>query len=393
MMPKLHLQPLLPFLFLIFSSALTAQQVKPTDGQERLRSFAAKRELAKQSPYTTSFRNIGPTNQGGRVVELAVNPDDPTEFYAAYATGGLWHTTNNGQSFTPVFDSEDVIFLGTVAVHWPSRTIYVGTGEANASRSTYSGVGVYKSTDNGKTWQYLGLPESHHIGALKIHPNNPDVVWVAVTGHLYTANKERGVYKTSDGGRTWKQTLYIDENTGAIDMDINPQNPNEVYATMWYKTRTAWNLVEGGNTSGIYKSTDGGEKWSLVSGTGSGFPTGEGVGRIGVAVFPQNPNIVYALLDNQFRQPDTATRKVDSLTYEKHEFKGLTKEQFAQLDDKRLDTFLRRNRVPQKYTAASIKERVAKNELKPTDLYDFLYDANDDLFNTPIIGAEVYRSD
>ncbi len=379
-------------LLFIFSTLLTAQQVAPTPGAERVKSLAAKRELSKQSPYKTSFRNIGPTVMGGRVVEIAVNPEDPTEFYAAYATGGLWHTTNNGQSFTPIFDNEDVIFLGTVAVHWPTRTIWVGTGEANASRSTYSGIGLFKSTNNGKTWEYLGLPESHHIGAIKLHPSNPNVAWVAVTGHLYTPNKERGVYKTADGGKTWKQTLFIDDKTGAIELDINPKNPDEVYAAMWYKTRTAWNFEESGKTSGIYKSTDGGEKWSLITGAGSGFPTGEGVGRIGIAVFPENPEIIYAIVDNQARQPDTSTRKTDTLTYQKEELKGLTKQQFAALNDKKLDTFLRRNRLTPKYSAVIIKEKVAKDELKPTALYDYLYNANDDLFNTPIIGAEIYRS-
>lgn len=380
-------------LIAIFSTALTAQIVKPTPAADRMKSLAAKRDLANQSPFTTAFRNVGPTVMGGRVVEIAVNPDDPTEFYAAYATGGLWHTTNNGQSFTPVFDHEDVIFLGTVAVHWPSRTIWVGTGEANSSRSTYSGIGVYKSTDNGKSWQHLGLPESHHIGDIVVHPTNPNIAWVAVTGHLYSPSKDRGVYKTSDGGKTWKNTLSIDENTGAIELDINPINPNEVYACMWYRTRRAWNFEEGGKTSGIYKSTDGGDKWNLITGTGSGFPNGEGVGRIGVSVFANNPNIVYAIVDNQGRQPDTATRKTDSLTYERNDLKDLSKEQFAALNDNKLDTFLRRNRLTPKYSAKLIKEKVAKNELKPTALYDYLYNANDDLFNTPIIGAEIYRSD
>jgi photosystem II stability/assembly factor-like uncharacterized protein len=391
-MVKLTLKSSALFLFLIFSMLLTAQTVKPTEGAQRVKSLSAKKAMAERSPYTTAFRNVGPTMQGGRIVEISVNPDDPTEFYAAYATGGLWHTTNNGLSFTPVFDNEEVIFLGTVAVHWPTRTIWVGTGEANASRSTYSGIGVFKSTNNGKSWEYLGLPESHHIGAIKLHPTNPNVAWVAVTGHLYTPNRERGVYKTSDGGKTWRQTLYIDNNTGAIDMDINPKNPDELYATMWYKTRTAWNLEESGKTSGIYKSTDGGEKWALMTGAGSGFPTGPGVGRIGIAVFPEKPNIVYAILDNQDRQPDTTTQKTDTLTYEKNELKGLTKEQFAALNNNRLDTFLRRNRLSPKYNAVILKEKVAKGELKPSALYDYLYNANDDLFNTPIIGAEVYRS-
>lgn len=387
---------ILPFL-LFFHSPAGAQTVKPTPSAERMKSLADKRKMAAASTIKTTFRSIGPTVQGGRIVEIAVNPDDPTEFYAAYATGGLWHTTNNGQSFTPIFDQEDVIFLGTVAVHWPTRTIYVGTGEANSSRSTYAGLGVYKSTNNGATWEHAGLAESHHIGALKIHPDNPNVVWVAATGRLYSPNKDRGVYKTTDGGKTWKQTLYIDENTGAIEMDINPKNPNEVYATMWYKTRRAWNFEESGKTSGIYKSTDGGEKWSLISGPGSGFPHGEGVGRIGVAVFPANPQIVYAIVDNQFRQPDTATTRRgpanDANSYRKDEMKGLTAQQFAALDNNRLDTFLRRNRLTPAWSAKSLKEKVASGELKPTALFDYLYDANDDLFNTPIIGAEVYRSE
>ncbi len=390
---KIRLGSLATALLFSFSSIITAQTVAPTPGAERVKSMAAKRELAKQSPYKTNFRNVGPTVMGGRIVEIAVNPDDPTEFYAAYATGGLWHTTNNGQSFTPIFDTEDVIFLGTVAVHWPSRTIWVGTGEANASRSTYSGIGVYKTKDNGKTWEYLGLPESHHIGTIKLHPANPDIAWVAVTGHLYSPNKERGVYKTTDGGKSWKQTLFVDQNTGAIEMDINPQNPNEVYACMWYKTRKAWNFEESGKTSGLYKSTDGGEKWTLISGAGSGLPAGEGMGRTGIAVFPKNPNIVYAIVDNQNRMPDTATRKKDTLTYSRDELKGLTKEQFAALDNKRLDTLLRRNRLSPKYSAVIVKEKVAKDELKPTALYDYLYNANEALFNTPVIGAEIYRSD
>ncbi len=185
MISKVRLTGSLLLQGLFFSSLLTAQQVQPTPASERMKSLGQKREMANSPPYKTGFRNVGPTVMGGRVVEVSVNPDDPTEFYAAYATGGLWHTTNNGQSFTPVFDREDVLFLGAVAVHWPSRTIWAGTGEANASRSTYSGLGVYKSTNNGKSWTYVGLPESHHIGAIQLHPTNPDVAWVAVTSHFY----------------------------------------------------------------------------------------------------------------------------------------------------------------------------------------------------------------
>lgn len=170
----------------------------------------------------------------GRITDIEVNPDDPTEFYAAYATGGLWHTTNNGQSFIPIFDNSDNLFMGDIAVDWKSRTIWVGTGEVNSSRSTYAGTGIYKSNNNGQSWEHLGLPESHHIGKIQLHPTHPDVAWVAVMGHLYSPNKERGVYKTIDGGKSWKLTLSVDANTGAIDIDIDPQNPDVLYAATWY---------------------------------------------------------------------------------------------------------------------------------------------------------------
>ncbi len=392
------------FICLFLSNILQAQKKKAapkkpvietitaTTADERLKSFELKKQMAANSPFKTAFKNVGPNVMSGRVVDLDVNPTDPTEFYVAYATGGAWHTINNGQSFTPIFDNENVIGLGDITVNWKERIIWLGTGEANSSRSSYSGIGVYKSSNNGKTWQYLGLPESHHIGKIILHPSDANTAWVASLGHLYTPNKERGVYKTTDGGTTWKQTLFIDENTGCIEMDINPSNPNELMACMWYKTRTAWNLEEAGKTSGIYKSTDGGNSWNLITIATSGFPTGDGIGRIGVAYAASNSSVVYAIVDNQNHMPDTSRKKTDSLTYVKNEFKGLTKETFALLNNKRLDTFLTRSRLSPKYTAAILKRKVAIDSLKPTALYDYLYDANDDLFNTPILGAEVYKS-
>ncbi len=379
----------------VLISLIGFSQVKPTTAAERMKSIQQRKALQQQSMVNhIPFRNIGPSIMSGRVVDIDVNPDDPTEFYVAYATGGLWHSTNNGQSFTPIFDSEDVLFIGDIAVNWKekNRTIWVGTGEVNSSRSSYAGVGMYKSNNNGKTWDYLGLPESHHIGKIQLDPNNANVAWVAVLGHLYSPNKERGVYKTTDGGKSWKQTLTIDENTGVVDIDINPNNTNELYAAAWYRTRRAWNFEEGGKTSGIYKSNDGGETWNLLTAQGAGFPTGDGVGRIGVAVFPKNPQIVYAIVDNQNRRPDTAQKKVDLKTFEVKDLKDLTKEKFLALDDNRLDTFLKRNFVPRKYTAKTVKELVQNNQLKPTAVYEFLYDENVDQYPTGVIGAEIYRS-
>ncbi|MDX2048570.1 MAG: hypothetical protein SFU87_17420, partial [Chitinophagaceae bacterium] len=299
------------FIF-VFSTLfqLCFSQIKPTSAEERWKGLQKRKLLEQKSLLKdVKFRNVGPVTMSGRVVDLEVNPEDPTEFYVAYASGGLWHTINNGLSFNSIFDSADVLTIGDIAVNWSgNRVIWVGTGEVNSSRSSYAGIGVYKTIDNGKNWQYLGLPESHHIGKIQLHPADNNTAWVAALGHLYSPNKERGVYKTTDGGKTWKQTLYVDDNTGAVEMDINPQNPNELYAAMWYRTRRAWNFEEGGKTSGIYKSTDGGNNWQLVTKPGSGFVTGDGTGRIGLVVYPKNPKIVYAVVDNQNAKPDTTKR-------------------------------------------------------------------------------------
>lgn len=384
----------IPLLLLL---ALNAQsQVKPSSAADRMKTTAQRKELLQKSLVNnTSFRNVGPSVMSGRVVDVDVNPEDATEFYVAYASGGLWYTKNNGQSFVPVFDSADVITIGDIAVNWKTRSIWLGTGEVNSSRSSYAGIGMYRSDNNGKSWEYIGLPESHHIGKILLHPSDNNIAWVAVLGHLYSPNKERGIYKTTDGGKSWKQTLYIDENTGGIDVDLDSKNPDNVYAAMWYRTRSAWNFEEGGKTSGIYKSADGGNNWELVSKEGSGFPSGEGVGRIGLAVSQQNGNVIYAVLDNNFHQPDTALRRTDSTRYVLRDFKDLTKEQFLELDDKKLNAFVgfRRNGIPAKYTAASIKEGVSSGKFQPSVIWDFLFDANTALFETPIIGCELYRSD
>ncbi|MFZ5976523.1 MAG: glycosyl hydrolase [Hydrotalea flava] len=371
-------------------------QVPPTSADQRLKGLEKKSALIAQSVINQiPFRNVGPSIMSGRVVDLAVNPKNPTQFYVAYATGGLWYTQNNGQSFTPVFDSMQVITIGAIAVDWTSGTIWVGTGEVNSSRSSYAGLGVYKSNNRGKTWQYMGLPESHHIGKIVLHPTNKNIAWVAVLGHLYSPNIERGVYKTTDGGKTWKQTLFVNENTGVVDLDIQSKNPSVLYAAAWYRTRTAANFEESGASSGIYKSTDGGNSWKLITNEGAGFPVGKGVGRIGLATAHQHSNWVYAVVDNNFHLPDTAKKMTDTSKYTLTDFKDLSKEAFLALDNKKLNTFLRlrRNGIPEKYTAEIIKEKVKANELKPTCIWDYLMDANTALFTTPIIGCEVYRSE
>ena len=377
-------------LYVFAWTCLLQAQVSPTPASERIKIIEQRKAAAQKSLLKDlSFRNVGPSIMSGRVSDVEVNENDPTEFYVAYSTGGLWHTTNNGQSFTPVFDNEDVIGLGDIAVNWKTRTIWAGTGEVNSSRSSYAGMGVYKSTDNGKTWQWLGLPASHHIGKIQLHPSDNNIAWVAVLGHLYSSNKERGVYKTIDGGKTWKQTLYINENTGIVDLDINPTDPLELYAAAWYRTRSAWNFEENGKSSGIYKSNDGGDTWNRLTTEKAGFLFGDHVGRIGIAVYPKNPRIVYAVVDNQKPRPDTA--KKDTSTYTLDQLKELNKERFAQLDDRKLDTLLKRNRLTPAYNPRTLKEKVASDSFKPTVLYDFLY-VNTGFEGTPV-GCEVYRSD
>ena len=334
------------------------------------------------------FENIGPKVMSGRIVALEVNPADPTEFYAAYASGGIWHTKDNGISFTSITDNAPTQNIGEIAMHWPSKTLWVGTGENNASRSSYAGIGMLKTTDNGISWEVKGLEDSHHIGKILINPNNPEEVVVGVTGHLYTPNAERGIYRSEDGGDSWEQVLFVNETSGIIDMSIVPKDFNIQYAAAWQKDRKAWNFSGNGSSSGIYKSTDAGKTWALISTDQSGFPTGTGVGRIGLAVYDENT--VYAIHDSQFRRPDDAPKKANGLT--KNDFKSMSKEAFLALQDKSLNTFLKENNFQEKYRAANLKNSVRNGLVMPKDLAIYLEDANALLFDTPVVGAEVFKS-
>ena len=334
------------------------------------------------------FENIGPKVMSGRIVALEVNPADPTEFYAAYASGGIWHTKDNGISFTSITDNAPTQNIGEIAMHWPSKTLWVGTGENNASRSSYAGIGMLKTTDNGISWEVKGLEDSHHIGKILINPNNPEEVVVGVTGHLYTPNAERGIYRSEDGGDSWEQVLFVNETSGIIDMSIVPNDFNIQYAAAWQKDRKAWNFSGNGSSSGIYKSTDAGKTWALISTDQSGFPTGTGVGRIGLAVYDENT--VYAIHDSQFRRPDDAPKKANGLT--KNDFKSMSKEAFLALQDKSLNAFLKENNFQEKYRAANLKNSVRNGLVMPKDLAIYLEDANALLFDTPVVGAEVFKS-
>ncbi len=246
------------------------------------------------------YRNLGPFRVGGWVSDIAV-PETPAKahlytFYVAARHGGVFKTTNNGTTFEPVFDNQNVAAVGAIAVAPTNENIvWVGTGDNSCARSAYWGDGVYKSTDAGKTWQNMGLKESHHITRIVTHPTNADIVYVAAMGHLYTTNEERGVFKTTDGGKTWQKVLYVNDRTGAIDLVINRNEPNTLYAAAYDLKRDPWRIVDGGAGSGIYKTTDGGATWKKLE---NGLPSGT-IGRIGIDLFQKNPNILYAVVDNR----------------------------------------------------------------------------------------------
>ena len=382
------LSTILALLLCVFTINLEAQQ-KATKASDIKEALKQKERLTKNSIVKNiSFTNIGPTVMSGRVVDVSVNPNNTTEFYVGYASGGLWYTNNNGTTFTPVLDNSPTQNIGDIAVDWKSGTIWVGTGEKNSSRSSYAGIGVLKSTDKGKTWTNVGLLDSHHISRILINPNNSNEVIIGAIGHLYSSNEERGIFKTIDGGKTWTKSLFIDKNTGIIDVAQSPNNFNVLYAASWQRDRKAWDFVGNGTGSAIYKSTDAGNSWVKISDK-SGFPTGDGVGRIGLAVF--NENTVYAFHDNQFRRKNEKKKKtLNALT--KEDFKTMTVDTFLNLTDKKLNTYLKTNGFQEKYRAENVKQMVRSGNVKPIDLAKYLEDANSRLFDTPVVGAEVFKT-
>ncbi len=240
------------------------------------------------------LREIGPAFMGGRIADIAVSPTDKSTWYVAVGSGGLWKTTNRGTTWKPVFDSQNSYSIGAVTID-PNNSdvIWVGTGENVSGRHVAWGDGVYKSKDGGQTWQQMGLEKSQHIGKILIDPRNSDVVFVAAEGPLWSAGGERGLYKSTDGGNSWTLELEIDKNTGVTDVEFDPSNPDVLYAAAYQRFRTTWSFLGGGPNSGIYKSTNNGDDWYQVK---TGLPKGH-MGKIGLAVTPANPNLVYATIE------------------------------------------------------------------------------------------------
>lgn len=254
------------------------------------------------------LRSIGPAVMGGRIDDLAVMESRPWIFYVGTASGGLWKTTNNGTTWRAIFDDQETSSIGDVTLA-PSdpETVWVGTGEPNNRQSSSFGNGVYKSIDGGETWQHMGLRDTHHIGRIVIHSLDPRKVYVAALGHLWGPNEERGVFMTTDGGQSWEKALFIDENTGVVDLAMDPVNPLIIYAAAYQRRRTPWGFYGGGPGSGLFRTDDGGKTWQKLS---EGLPDGD-LGRIGIDIYRTDPRIVYALVQSQegglFRSEDRGT--------------------------------------------------------------------------------------
>lgn len=241
------------------------------------------------------WRSIGPVNMAGRITDVEAHPATPTTFYVAGATGGLWKTVNAGTTFVPLWEKAPIASLGDVAIA-PSnpQIVWLGTGEEDSRNSVQPGYGVYKSLNGGVTWQSMGLEKTQHIGRIIIHPTNPDIVWVAALGALWGTNPERGLYKTTDGGKTWALSKFISDKAGFVDLAIDPRNPDVLYAASWERIRKGHYLKSGGPGSALWKTTDGGTTWKEIK--GSGFPETT-KGRISLAIAPSSPDVVYAMVE------------------------------------------------------------------------------------------------
>ncbi|MCP4047460.1 MAG: glycosyl hydrolase, partial [Gammaproteobacteria bacterium] len=240
------------------------------------------------------MRSIGPALMGGRIADIEVHPAKSSTWYLAVASGGVWKTTNAGISWTPIFDSQASYSIADVSLD-PNNpdVVWVGTGENVSGRHVGWGDGVYKSTDAGKNWTNMGLKKSEHIGKILIDPRDSNTVYVASEGPLWSAGGDRGLYKSIDGGGNWNLILEVDQNTGITDIEFHPTNPDVIYAAAYERRRHVWGLLAGGPNGGIYKSSDAGGKWARIT---TGLPEGD-VGKIGLAVTPANPDLVYATIE------------------------------------------------------------------------------------------------
>jgi photosystem II stability/assembly factor-like uncharacterized protein len=278
-----------------------AQSAAPlaVDSEEtvmRLEMFKTHQAMRTETPFTQNWQFIGPLSMTGRITDVAVHPDQPDLWYVASASGGVFKSSDQGQTWLSIFEDYPTASIGDLEIDPQNpQIIWIGTGEANILRSSMAGLGIFKSTNGGESFEYMGLGDTHHIARIIVHPKNSDVIWVAAPGHEYTHNRERGVFKSTDGGKTWRHVFYKNRSTGSIDLAIDPADPDTLYMATAERLRYRWNDPKPGPQTAVWKSTDGGESWFLI---GNGLPEMEDCERIGLDVCRSQPNVVYALVND-----------------------------------------------------------------------------------------------
>ncbi len=294
-------------LFLAFCTTAKAQ----TTGAQKLAAFKKQQQLLQQSPFKNlQWRLAGPDNKSGRSTDVAGITGNSNIIYAAFATGGLWKTEDGGDNWKSLFDKEATQSIGNIALAPSNNNIlYVGTGEANIFRASLPGMGMYKSMDAGKTFTHIGLENTGTIARVVVHPKNPNNVYVAASGNEWTYNKDRGVYQTMDGGKTWKKILFENEKSGCIDLVMDPSDPNTLYASMWNRIRRRWSDPMPEDGDHVYKTTNGGKTWTIID---KGLPDTKATGRIGLAISHSNPNVLYAFVDDHNKKRDPKPGETDS---------------------------------------------------------------------------------
>jgi photosystem II stability/assembly factor-like uncharacterized protein len=384
-----------PAVLLALALAAAASAVPALDSRDptdpRWQAYAQHAGLERESLlHGLRWRALGPTLQGGRVLDVESMPGAPYGFYVAYASGGVWKTVNNGVSFEPLSDTLPTLITGDIAVD-PNRPqrLWIGSGEPNSSRSSYGGMGVFLSEDGGRSFVHKGLTDVDRISRVLVHPSDSTRICVAAIGKLYTQGGRRGVFCTRDDGATWPQVLTGEGWTGAIDLAFDPNDAETLYAATWERARSAWNLAESGPGSGIWKSSDGGASWTRL---GGGLPQGAEVGRIGLAVSTSKPGTLYASIDNWAELP-TERQDLGDRPLSARRLKQMDKAEFLAQDPEEIESFIRDNDLDTELDAKTLIAKVKSDEISVQDLVDALNDAEAALFNTDIHGLEIWRSD
>jgi photosystem II stability/assembly factor-like uncharacterized protein len=301
---------LLPIAWLLHFTLPLSAQVKPSTGAERMKSFQAHQALQRTTPFKSlAWRNVGPDNISGRCTEVAGLSGNRNVIFASFATGGFWKTEDAGENWKPLFDGEGTQSIGSFALA-PSNpeVIYLGTGEANIFRASLPGLGMYKSVDGGKSWKHIGLENTGTIARILVHPKNPEVVYAAAGGNEWSYNPDRGVYMSRDGGKNWVRVLGNDDKTGAIDIVMDPSNPDLLLASQWNRIRRRWSDPVPQDGDHVYKSIDGGRTWKVSH---AGLPPTANTGRVGLAFSRSNPNVVYAYVDNHTSKREPRANELD----------------------------------------------------------------------------------